>query len=172
MMERRELQLANACLPPVPLRFDSRSEYSLAQIFERYIPGWRAVMGETFQIPIRDKRIDFLINDTLIEFHPIQINRELKSSNANALFRQMYKRSNRFEREQLVDLLVEELGAQYSLRRWQLVQHSEHRGKQFIVCKNEYEVYKNVIKRFAPKPPTQEQFRKEFIVGLAEATAL
>jgi hypothetical protein len=84
----------------------------------------------------------------------------------------MYKRSSRFEREQLVDLLVEELAAQYSLRRWQLVQHSEHRGKQFVVCKNEFEVYKNVIKRFAPKPPTQEQFRKEFIIGLAEATAL
>ena len=126
-------------------------------------------MGETVQIPIKDKRIDFLINDTLLEFHPITLNREMKCSESNALFRQMYKRSSRFEREQLVDILVGELAAQYSLRRWQLIQDSHHKGKQFVVCKNEYEVYKKIIKRFSPNPPSQEQFRKEFILGLAQA---
>lgn len=169
MMDRRELQIARAVLPPAPPRYDSRSEYSLAQIFERHIPHWHPVMGETVQIPILDKRIDFLIQNTLVEFHPILINRELKDNDANFLFRQLYKRSNRFEREQLTEMMYKELSAQYSLRRWQLIQHSEHRGKQFVVCRNEQEVYKSIIKRFSPKPPSFEDYRKEFVLGLAQA---
>jgi len=161
--------LSSASLPALPLRYDSRSEFALCTIFERYIPGWKPVMSETFQIPILDKRIDFQIQNTLLEFHPIMINRELKSSDANALFRQIYKRAPRFEREQLVDLLTAELGAQYSARRWQLIQSSEHRGKQFVVCRNELEVYKNIIKRFVPNPPRLEQFKTEFYAATAEA---
>ena len=162
--------LNSVSLPASPLRYDSRSEFALCTIFERYIPGWKPVMNETFQISIFDKRIDFQIQSTLLEFHPIMINRELKSSDANTLFRQIYKRASRFEREQLVDLLTAELGAQYSARRWQLIQSSEHRGKQFVVCKNEFEVYKNIIKRFAPNPPKLEQFKNEFYAAIARAT--
>ena len=161
------IALNKASLPPIPLRFDSRSERALCAIFEHYIPNWKPVMGETFQVPIGgNKRIDFLINDTLVEFHPIMINRELKSSEAQILFRQMYKRSNRWERGQLVDLLVSELGAQYSHRRWQLVSMSPHAGKQFLVCKNEREVYHQVILRFSPKPPSVETFKAEFYAAL------
>jgi hypothetical protein len=157
------------CRLPSALKFDSRSEAALCVLFERYIPGWAPIMGVTFQIPIIDKRIDFLINNTLVEFHPIMINRELKSSNANSLFRQMYKRCDKFERGQLVDLLVDELSAQYSLRRWQLIQHSEHRGKQFVVCRNEVEIYKQVICRFSNKAPGLTQFKTEFNAEVSKA---
>ena len=163
------IALDKANLPPVPLRFDSRSEKSLCFLFERYIPGWKPVMGETFQVPIgANKRIDFLIGSTLIEFHPIMINRELKSSEAQTLFRQMFKRSNRWERGKLVDMLVSELGAQYSHRRWQLVSMSPHADKRFIVCKNEKEVYDKVILQFCPKPPTVATFKAEFYGALGD----
>lgn len=164
MIERGDRQspdLSQNILPPV-VKCDSLSEYALCVLFERYIPGWRAVMGSTFQIPILDKRIDFLIENTFLEFHPILVIRELKSDEATALFRQMYRRGNQFEKQQLAELLTIELRAQYSARRWQLIQHSEHRGKELIVCGNELDVYKNIVKRFAPKPPPLKQFMAEF----------
>jgi hypothetical protein len=164
MIERRAIELSDLSksnLPPI-VKCDSRSEYALCTLFERYIPQWKAVMGTTFQIPILDKRIDFLIADTLVEFHPILVIRELKSDDATAMFRQMYKRSNKFEKQQLTELLTLELRAQYSARRWQLIQHSEHRGKELIVCANELDVYKNIIRRFAVEPPGLKTFCKEF----------
>lgn len=166
--EQRPCDLSKATLPHV-LKFDSRSEYALCILFERYIPGWIAVTGETFQIPIVDKRIDFLINNTLLEFHPIMINRELKSSDSLNLFRQMYARANKFEKAQLIKLLSSELTAQYSLRRWQLIQHSEHRGKQFIMCGNEREVYQSVMCRFVERPPSWKQFKQEFSIEISRA---
>lgn len=165
MIERdaeRLPELSKCSLPPVPLKHDSRSEFALCELFKRYIPGWMPVMGETFQIPIRDKKIDFLIQNTFVEFHPILVIRELKSDEATALFRQMYRRGNGFEKQQLAELLTIELRAQYSARRWQLIQHSEHRGKELIVCGNELEVYKNIVKRFAKEPPGLKVFCKEF----------
>jgi hypothetical protein len=119
-------------------------------------------MGTTFQIPISDKRIDFLIGDTFVEFHPVIITRELKSSNANAIFRQMFASGTKWERGQLVEMLVEELTAQYSLRRWQLIQHSEHRGKKLMVCGTERQVYKKVIEQFSKNPPGLKVFCREF----------
>jgi hypothetical protein len=155
-------ELSKCSLPPVPLRHDSRSEFALCELFKRYIPGWVPVMGNTFQVPIRDKRIDFLIGKTFVEFHPILVIRELKDSDATALFRQMYKRGNHFEKQQLAELLTLELRAQYSARRWQLIQHSEHRGKELIVCGNEVDIYKNIVNRFSKEPPGLKVFCREF----------
>ena len=166
-MLKREINdspdLSKCSLPPSPIKYDSRSEYALCELFKRYIPGWTPIMGVTFQIPIIDKRIDFLIDNSLIEFHPIIITRELKSSNANSIFRQMFGRADKWERGQLVEMLVEELSAQYSHRRWQLIQHSEHRGKSLIVCGNVRQVYKRVIERFAKHPPRFKVFEKDFL---------
>lgn len=164
-MAERDLRLTSEDLklPPRPIRYASRSEEALSRLFEKYIPGWQCREGVTFQIPIGNKTIDFEVGGDLVEYHPIMINRELKSSRANSLFRSMYKRLNRFEREQLTELLTNELAAQYEHRRGQIVALSDqHRGKDLIVCTGLWDVYRDVIRRHAPEPPQFHKFKSEF----------
>ena len=161
--EERGEGLDDLKIPDKPIRYASRSEEALARLFEKYIPGWQCREGVTFQIPIGNKTIDFEVGGDLVEYHPIMINRELKSSRANSLFRSMYKRLSRFEREQLVELLTNELGAQYEHRRGQIVALSEqHRGKDLIVCVTLWDVYRDVIRRHSPEPPPFQKFKSEF----------
>jgi hypothetical protein len=119
-------------------------------------------MGETMQIPIGNKTIDFSVCGDLVEYHPISINRELKSSRANQIFRRLYRKASQWEREQLCELLTEELSAQYEHRRGQLVQLSEHAGKHLYVCTSPWEVYRDIVRRLCPKPPSYTDFKSQF----------
>ena len=169
MIERGEhgpVELSKCFLPPAPLpfvRYDSRSEFALAELFKKYIPGWLPVMNDTIQISIGFNRtVDFRIENTLLEYHPIMINREMKSSHANQIFRQAFARSNKWERSQLVEMLVEELGAQYAHRRAQLVAASPHAGKHLIVCGGPEEVHRSILQQFGKGIPNLSQFKTEF----------
>lgn len=117
-------------------------------------------MGVTCQIAIGNKRIDFAVEDCLVEFHPIFIKRDLKSWQASEKFSKLYYRLKGHEREVLVDMLTSELEAQYHHRRKQLVEsNATYRTHELITCFNNYDVYKHCIKRFGRGAPKWQDFR-------------
>lgn len=120
-------------------------------------------MGETCQISIGHKRIDFRIDDTLIEFHPIFIKRELKSWKASEIFSRLYRQLRGHQKELLIEMLTDELAAQYSHRRKQLISTCpELRHCDLVFCANKWEIYKHVIKRFSNNPPKWEAFKQHW----------
>lgn len=145
----------------LPPRYGSNPERVCAEAFEKWIPGWRPINGETVQVSIgAGKRIDFLIHDTFVEFHPIYIIRELKSSRANTDFKHLYRKLPHWGRDKLVDLLTEELEAQYAHRRQQLISISHHADKHLLVVKNPWEVWRSVIKQYGDPAPKWDEFRR------------
>jgi hypothetical protein len=161
-MLERDRRSEDLSFPARPTRYHSRSEDALAFLFEKYIPNWKPIIGKTCQIPIGLKTIDFQINDELLEYHPILINRELKSSKANQIFRAMYARATKWERSQLCELLTHELAAQYERARQEIINNSEYKGKTLIVCCSVFDVYRDIIIRYAKDPPTFTNFKAEF----------
>lgn len=147
--------------PERPLKFDSRSEAIIATLFERFIPNWKAQADITCQIQIGTKRIDFAVENCLIEFHPIFIKRDLKSWQASEKFSKLYRKLHGHDRDVLCEMLTEELEAQYHHRRRQLIESSAtYKDKELITCFNNWDVYKHVLKRFSPNPPKWDKFKE------------
>jgi len=120
-------------------------------------------MGDTIQIPIGKKSVDFLIGDCFIEYHPITIKHDLKSWRASEIFSRMYRELKGHKRDTFVEMLTEELGAQYFHRRRQLIDSSpEFKGHDLLLCCNSFDVYKMAIKRFSDTPPRWATFRAEW----------
>lgn len=134
---------------PDLLRYDSLSEARVAHCLEKFIPHWKPIEGETFQIPIGRSKIDFRVHELFIEYHPIIISRELKSSRAREIHNRLCKRLHGYQKSSLVELLEHELGAQYWTRRNGLIQaHPNYAGCELVVVSSPMEFYKDVIKRF------------------------
>lgn len=150
-------------LPPRELRFGSRSEASLAQLFERYIPDWKAEMGKTCQIPIGPYTIDFLVDGALVEYHPILLSREMRSAWAKRELRSVLNSSPKWARDAIISCVAEELGEQYAYRRWQLVRQSEWAGTPLFVCHDPRQVWEQLI---GPARCTLKDFCDDFYRGL------
>jgi hypothetical protein len=122
------------------------------------------ILGVSVHIPIGKKTIDFRINDSLIEFHPIVISRELKSSDARDSYQRLHRRLSGHDRDTLSGLLCRELAAQYHARRLVLIKsNATYRECELISCFSSAEVYNEVLRRFCPKDrlPSFQSFRSE-----------
>lgn len=110
---------------PEVYTFDSRSEAICAIILEQYIPGWRVIPGETWQIPLPlGKLADFRVNDTIIEFHPIDFRREFKNSWSFHRFKRHLQTLYPPKAKALEDSMKAEKIKQYELARRELMDNS------------------------------------------------
>lgn len=130
-------------LPPSNvLVFDSRSEYACAVLLEKYLPGWEAQTRSTFQIPIQNKRIDFRVYDTFVEFHPLKIGHKRRSP----LFQEIEAHAKTL----------------YYNKRRDLLDQNGYTNYPLIVAYNEKEFYVKVIKEFGSQYPKESVFLNEF----------
>lgn len=66
-------EMRSSTLPSLrPSKFDSQSERACVALLEKYVEGWRAIEGATYQVPLGfDRRADFKIGNLIVEYHPI-----------------------------------------------------------------------------------------------------
>lgn len=142
--------------------YGSRSEATCAWLLERYVPGWRPIVGETVQIGIGTKRIDFRVNGAFIEYHPIAHEREFACSSAWRDTKRIMLQLRPHGRRELMHALSQELRAQYYKRRRLLIDSSHFRDLELILACDITEFYRAVLKRFAHDLPREKIVVKEW----------
>jgi hypothetical protein len=152
-------------LPPIPaehLKFESLSEYACCKMLESYT-GWRAIKGFTFQVPIGRCSFDFMIGNTLVEYHPISLKREFTTGALKDILCAMHHTS-RPNRKWILKSLATELGGQYEKRRRQVAGTSDKYSNCEVVCIfNQEEWCQKILQRFANRPlPPIERLKAEF----------
>ncbi|RMD85774.1 MAG: hypothetical protein D6808_04660 [Candidatus Dadabacteria bacterium] len=153
------------------LNFDSAEEGACALTMEEFIEGFELKEGETFQVRIGSKRIDFLIGDTFVEYHPIQAfwrrngEGDFKSLREYLRFKET-KEGSTIPKDK-IRLFIEEvksrLEKQYFEERRRVIDSDlAHRDKELIVATTPEELYYLVIKRFSKDPPSKKLFEEVF----------
>ncbi len=150
--------------------YDSYFEAACASLLEKYIPGFAVVRGETYQITHGiNKKIDFYVAGTFVEFNPIILSKtegslgafeteeefldyKRKLSGLNLKLRKAYKR-------EIKNLLKQRY---YQKRRTSLNKNLDFIEKELIVVIDVGELYNDVMQRFGTRLPSQEDFTKEF----------
>jgi len=165
-------------------RFCSRSEAACGRMLEKYVPNFRIVEGESFQIPIgvshkgHIRTVDFKIGNTLIEYHPPRLWHtkssigDFKDRDEVDEYRQVM-RSKKFTREDkraYKGVMEKRLSENYREKRGaQLKEGRLYREAELTVAASPEEFYDRVIKRFARgTAPSKEQFLTEFKKAMRE----
>lgn len=118
-MHEREIPARLPAVPRETLAYESCSEYACGKLLERYLD-WRGHTGVTFQVPVGRCRVDFRVDDHLIEYHPISLGRELLTD-AGSRIRSATRRLPKEFKAEIMSALSDELAAQYQKRRSQIV---------------------------------------------------
>lgn len=160
-------QLFDLKLPSVPiehLKFQSLSEYACAKLLEKYTD-WQGINGVTFQVPIGRTYFDFMVANTLIEYHPISIRREFAGDSLGDILSAIHSLP-KGKRTQLLSGVADELAAQYDKRRKQVASaHPVYKNADVICAFSAEDFVHKVIYRFANKrcpggPELVTEFRK------------
>lgn len=152
-------------LPPVPaehLKFESLSEYACSKLLEKYTD-WKGIQGATFQIRIGKCSFDFLIGNTLVEYHPISLKREFTTGALRDILCALHQTSAP-NRKWILKSLADELAGQYDKRRKQIAGASNQYASCDVVCVfNQDDWCTKVLQRFATRPiPSIERLKVEF----------
>lgn len=152
--------------------YDSRVEAAAAVSLERYIPGFQIDRGVNYQVVIPEvlKKVDFAVNDTLVEYNPIILwysNGYLGSFDTKEEFDAYLTHRNSLpdsERTAYMRQVIEELRQKYHKnRRTAIDENPDYRDKELIVVINPDQLYRDVITRFGQNyPATQEEFVRFF----------
>jgi len=152
---------------------------------ERFIPGYQAIEGVTYEVPLGPngyghmRRVDFRVGDTLIEFHPVRLWRhgrhfgDFKSREDWREFLSEYRRCPKRDRPEFKRETMRELNERYYHKRLAAIRaNPELAHTELVVATNAADFYEKVIVRFSPEPPTLEEFCELFNEGKAEVTDL
>lgn len=147
-------------LPKIPqeiFKFDSRSEAVCAIILERYVPNWQINTGTTWQIPLPlGKFADFRINNTIVEFHPIDLKHEMRASEFWKYKQKMAKIHPRYARDFEDQTKADKCNAYTSQRKELLALSIDLRHCALEVCCNNESFAKAVAKLTRNKIPPEE----------------
>ncbi|MBN8548069.1 MAG: hypothetical protein J0M12_02010 [Deltaproteobacteria bacterium] len=151
----------------------SLSEAVCGTLLELFVPGFKIIEGQTFQIALGNgSSVDFFVNGVLVEFHGVRFqaergrfgdfNSRQEYVQYNRRLRQL--RGNRYKRQQFMDLTRERLMQNYFQRRRRLIdQHEAHKRCELVVVSNCDEFYDMVVRRFNRTfCPNRAEFRQIF----------
>jgi hypothetical protein len=119
-------------VPVEHIKFDSASEYACACLLEKYTK-WEAHPGATLQIPIGRCSYDFLVGNTLVEYHPISLKHEFITDALSDIL-SAARFITKDKKAELLSSIADEFRAQYIKRRGQVA--SAHPTYQHceVVC--------------------------------------
>ena len=147
------------------VKFDSKSEIICVKLMEAFVPKWELKVGETYSVHIgHGKYCDFRINDTLIEYHPIVLPRELSKASYKMLshaFRGMAKGS----KEKIQRALKHHCREEYLRKRKFSVRVNHDTDIQecdLILCDSPSEFYDLVLKEFGKNLPSKDKVLQIF----------
>jgi len=129
--------------------YQSYAEYKISIYLQRHVSGWRPITGKTIQIDISNRKtVDFRVRDTLVEFHPVVVNRELRSTFAMVKLAELGQSLDKSQKALLKDALEAELFSQYEKKRrlaLEACRIREIKDCRLVVCKDEMEFYRLVL---------------------------
>lgn len=141
-------------LRPPKLKFDSTmyasaSEQKCGEALQKYVKNWRPIHGVTVQIDIGNHRaVDFRVGNTLVEFHPICVWREMESLSGTEKMIALYKTLSAEQKAMMREALCEELAQQYRKKRKMALEacpDKKLRACRLIVCFDEVQFYGRVL---------------------------
>lgn len=144
--------------------FASKSEAACAILLEKYCSWFKAIPGQTFQIEIGDKQIDFKLGNWFVEYHPIAIDRDFINFEALQEIRGALRSAPKPVKLQVYRAIEGELEYQYFKQRKNLIDGSEqYRGHGLIVCVSEMAFVQKVLRKFADcRMPDDQQLERMF----------
>jgi len=150
--------------------YQSASEVACGVLLHRYIPGFKVVKGETYDIPLYVNEAggvisaDFLVSEALLEYHPPRLKGgDYKPGEARRYSNQMKAAGTPEERKQIKLETKLKLADNYREKRLEQISASEeHSQRELIVATSPEELYQKVILRFVQHPPSKDTFLKEF----------
>lgn len=132
-------------------------------LLERYIPGFELVPGKTFQVPIGlGKHCDFYVNNTYLEYHPINLHFEFLDKQALRQLRNALRHVKKDVKSQIVDALKDELAERYYRYRKMVVDIYRTNESELLVVQDPVELYRKVIKPHGNNVPKEHKFLAEF----------
>lgn len=164
-LAKQEVPQTRITCPLETLSFSSKSEAACGIMLEKYVPNFKLVPGETFQIPIGSKKIDFQLDGVFIEFHPIQLRHEFASKKAYEQFKVALGRLEDWQRSELQEILSEEFQMQYKKGRVNILNcFEETKNAEVIVCYSGSDFVDNVLMRFGSRSelPSRNKLLEEW----------
>jgi hypothetical protein len=147
------------------IRFDSKSEFACAMLLEKYVKDWRCKPNQTFQIPVdRNRKIDFRVGDTFLEYHPIVLQREFINAIAHHEFIHALKEIPNSKARVILDAITKEYESQYCRKRRYAVIYSpfeELSNLKMICCFSEKEFFA-VLRKLGNKVPNDTELFKQW----------
>lgn len=145
-------------------QFESRAEYACAALLEKYVPGWTCETFKTYQIPIGfNRKVDFRVGDTLVEYHPIVFSREFDDRVAYRQFDHAIRKIPAHWRHQIKESIFNEfLERYYKKRRFVIDANPELKHLDFVVVHSPQTFYHSVLKRFGQDVPKLKEIVREF----------
>ena len=141
--------------------FASKSEAVCAILLEKYC-NWKAVKGVTFQVPVGRKHLDFVVGNTVVEFHPIVLNREFINTGAWRAISDTLRQMHTSMSGPIYYALKAEMGAQYwKARRAVLDASPTFKNHDLVVARTDQE-FCRLVKRFARVKPSKDEIFLEF----------
>jgi len=150
--------------------YDSQSEATTGVLMEKYIPGYKVIEHKTFQMNTEiPKTIDFLVNGTFIEWHPILAFKgkknlgDITSKEEADSYKRIknslaYKEKKEFKREYKQVLAMN----YFNSRQEAINQSPTYKGSELILAQTPEELYDSVITRFGTNYPSKDNFKREF----------
>jgi hypothetical protein len=138
-------------VPVEHIKFDSASEYACACLLEKYTK-WEAHPGATLQIPIGRCSYDFLIGNTLVEYHPISLRREFLTDALSDIL-SAARFITKDKKADLLSSIADEFKAQYIKRRGQVASaHPTYQHCEVLCVFSPDEFIDKALRPHAGKP--------------------
>lgn len=164
-LDKQEVTQTRRTCPLETLSFSSKSEAACGIMLEKYVPDFKLVPGETFQIPVGSKKIDFQLEGVFVEFHPIQLRHEFASKKAYDQFKVAIGRLEDWQKSELQEILSEEFQMQYKKGRVNILGcFEETKNSEVIICYNGSDFVDNVLMRFGSRSelPSRNKLLEEW----------
>lgn len=152
--------------------YKSKGERACAELLERYVEGWKAIEGKTYEVPTAfNRRADFKIGNLLLEWHPICNKWEADSKEAFKLIERGLQKANKEAKRKIREGLRLEFRARYEKKRKFAIDFAsdpEIQACHLLVCCNAEEFCKALKQLGKVKKKLEvlvQEFRREMQRG-------
>ncbi len=144
--------------------YDSNTEAVVANLFEKYMPGYKVIEGETFQINSKSGALlDFILPDgKILEWHPVNITYDASREDRQA-YRELISQLPPKERGEFKRWYHDEIALDYWISRQEKVDSSPiFHGREVILVRNFDELYKEVLSFYNVDIPNKNSLKIEY----------
>lgn len=151
------------------LTFDSLEEAACAALLEKYVDNFKLIPGKTYQVPVKGRYVDFIVNGDVVEYHPILLfwsasgTGSMKSLKEYLEFNAVKSELSGKEKSLFIGETKAFLAKRYQDERAAILRSSPlHRNSRLVVALSPEEFYYTVIRAHATNPPSLEKFQIDF----------